>query len=53
MRPADISDRPLAHGFSYGGDIGIATDLSALREGPPVPDDLEIERVGDGATLAA
>ena len=54
MRPADIGERLLAHGFSYrGDDIGMAADLSALREDLPVPDDLEIERVRDEATLTA
>jgi GNAT superfamily N-acetyltransferase len=54
MRPADIGERLLAHGFSYGGDeIGMAVELSALREDLPVPDDLEIERVRDEKTLTA
>ena len=53
-RPADIGERLLAHGFSYGGDdIGMAVDLSSLRDDLPVPDGLEIERVRDEATLVA
>ncbi len=54
MRPMDIGERLLAHGFSYGGDdIGMAVDLSALPEEVPVPENLEIERVRDEETLAA
>jgi GNAT superfamily N-acetyltransferase len=54
MRPVDIGERLLAHGFSYGGDdIGMAVELSALPEEVPVPEDLEIERVRDEVTLAA
>jgi GNAT superfamily N-acetyltransferase len=54
MRPTDIGERLLAHGFSYGGDdIGMAVELSALPEEVPVPEDLEIERVRDDETLAA
>ena len=54
MRPADIGERLLAHGFSYGGDdIGMAVELSSLPERVPVPDELVIERVRDEETLAA
>ena len=54
MRPTDIGERLLAHGFSYGGDdIGMALDLSTLPERVPVPDELVIERVRDEETLAA
>jgi hypothetical protein len=41
MRPKDLGERLLAHGFSYGGDdTGMAADLSTLREDLPVPDEL-------------
>jgi hypothetical protein len=54
MRPADTSERFLAHGFTYGGDdIGMAVELTALPEEVPVVEDLEIERVRDEETLAA
>ena len=54
MRPTDMGERLMAHGFSYGGDdIGMAVELSALPEEVPVPEDLEIERVRDEETLAA
>ena len=54
MRPTDLGERLLAHGFTYGrDDIGMTVDLSALREDLPGPDDLEIELVRDEATLAA
>jgi GNAT superfamily N-acetyltransferase len=53
MRPTDIGERLLAHGFSYGGDdIGMAVELSALREDPPVPDDLDIAQVRNEESLA-
>jgi GNAT superfamily N-acetyltransferase len=54
MRPADLGERLLKHGFSYGGsDIGMAADLRALPERVPVPEDLAIERVRDEEGLAA
>jgi len=54
MRPKDLGERLLAHGFSRGGDdIGMAVNLSALREDLPVPDELIIERVRDEEGLAA
>jgi GNAT superfamily N-acetyltransferase len=54
MRPADIGERLVAHGFSYGGDdIGMAVDLAALPEEVPVSAVLEIERVKDEETLGA
>jgi hypothetical protein len=54
MRPADIGERLVAHGFDYGGDdIGMAVDLAALPEEVPVPEDLEIERVRDEESLGA
>jgi GNAT superfamily N-acetyltransferase len=53
MRPTDIGERLLAHGFSYGGDdIGMAVELSALRESSPAPDGLVIEQVRDEESLA-
>jgi GNAT superfamily N-acetyltransferase len=54
MRPTDMGERLLAHGFSDGGDdIGMAVDLSALPEEVPAPANLEIERARDDETLAA
>jgi GNAT superfamily N-acetyltransferase len=54
MRPTDMGERLLAHGFSYGSDdIGMAIELSALPEEAQVPEDLEIERVRDEEALAA
>ncbi len=54
MRPKHLGERLLTHGFSYGGnDIGMAADLSGLREDLPVPDRLIIERVRDEEGLAA
>ena len=54
MRPPDLGGRLLAHGFAYGGDdIGMALDLSALREGPGAPEDLVIRRVSDDRYLTA
>jgi GNAT superfamily N-acetyltransferase len=53
MRPPDLADRLVAHGFAHAGDdIGMAADLLALREDLPVPADLAIERVCDDASLA-
>jgi len=54
MRPEDLGDRLLKHGFSYGGsEIGMAADLSALPKGVPVLEDLTIERVRGEGDLAA
>jgi len=54
MRPPDLSERLIAHGFDYGGDdIGMAVDLSELPLEVPAPDDFVIERVRDEAGLAA
>ncbi len=54
MLPPDLGERLLAHGFDYGGDdIGMAVDLSALREDPRVPENLKVERVRDERDLAA
>jgi GNAT superfamily N-acetyltransferase len=53
MRPTDLGECLVAHGFEYGGDdIGMAMDLSALPEETPLPPDLVIERVRDEAHLA-
>jgi GNAT superfamily N-acetyltransferase len=53
MRPADLDERLVAHGFEYGDDIGMAVDLSALSEEGPAPADFAIERVRDKAGLRA
>jgi GNAT superfamily N-acetyltransferase len=54
MRPPDVGERLVAHGFEYGGDdIGMAVDLSGLPEGVPVPEGFVIERVRDEEGLAA
>jgi GNAT superfamily N-acetyltransferase len=54
MRPPDLGERLVAHGFEYGGDdIGMAVDLSELPEEVPVPADFVVERVRDEAGLAA
>ena len=53
-RPADIGERLLAHGFSYGGDdVGMAVELSTIPEGVPVPEGLQIARVRDEEDLLA
>jgi GNAT superfamily N-acetyltransferase len=53
MRPPDLGERLVAHGFEYGGDdIGMAVDLSGLPEGVPVPEGFVIERVRDEEGLA-
>jgi GNAT superfamily N-acetyltransferase len=54
MRPPDLGERLVAHGFAYGGDdIGMAVDLSVLPEEIPVPENVAVERVRDEAGLAA
>jgi GNAT superfamily N-acetyltransferase len=54
MRPRDLGEPLLAHGFSYGGDdIGMAVDLSALHEDLRVPENFIVERVRDERDLAA
>ena len=54
MRPSDLGERLIAHGFEYGGDdIGMAVDLSTLPEEVPVPENFVVERVRDEAGLAA
>jgi hypothetical protein len=54
MRPPDLGECLIAHGFAYGGDdIGMAVDLSELPHEIPAPDDFVIERVRDEAGLAA
>ena len=54
MRPSDLGERLIAHGFQYGGDdIGMAVDLSTLSEQVRAPADFVVERVRDEAGLAA
>jgi GNAT superfamily N-acetyltransferase len=53
MRPQDLGERLVAHGFEYGGDIGMAADLSVLPEEVPAPDGFAVERVRDEESLAA
>jgi GNAT superfamily N-acetyltransferase len=54
MRPSDLGERLLAHGFEYGGDdIGMSVDLSTLPEEVPVPEGFTVERVRDEAGLCA
>jgi len=54
MRPTDLGQRLVAHGFEYGGDdIGMAADLSALPEEVPTPEGFVVERVRDEEGLAA
>ena len=54
MRPPDLGERLMAHGFEYGGDdIGMAVDLSTLPEEVPVPEGFAVERMRDEAGLAA
>ncbi|MDP9439676.1 MAG: GNAT family N-acetyltransferase [Actinomycetota bacterium] len=54
MRPSDLGERLLAHGFEYGGDdIGMAMDLAALGPSPQVPEGFTVERVRDDEGLRA
>ncbi len=54
MRPPDLGERLVAHGFEYGGDdIGMAADLAALPEEVAVPDGFAVERVRSEEGLAA
>ncbi len=54
MRPPDLGEHLIAHGFEYGGDdIGMAVDLSELPEEVPTPADFVVERVRNEAGLAA
>ena len=54
MRPLDLGERLVAHGFEYGGDdIGMAADLSVLPEEVQAPDGFAVERVRDDDGLAA
>jgi GNAT superfamily N-acetyltransferase len=54
MRPPDLGERLIAHGFEYGGDdIGMAVELSELPHEVPAPADFVVERVRDEAGLAA
>jgi len=53
MRPPDLGERLVAHGFEYGGDdIGMAVDLPTLPEEVPVSEGFSVERVRDEARLA-
>jgi GNAT superfamily N-acetyltransferase len=52
MRPADLGERLVRHGFADGGaDIGMAVELAALPECVAAPADLAITRVADEAAL--
>lgn len=52
MRPADLGERLLRHGFTFAGDEpGMAVDLHVLREDVPAAPGLRIERVRDNAQL--
>ena len=52
MRPANLGERLMAHGFEYGGDdIGMAVDLVTLPEAEE-PVGFEVERVRDEGRLA-
>jgi len=54
MRPPDLGERLLAHGFEYGSDdIGMAADLSKLPAEAPIPEGFAVERVRDEDGLAA
>jgi GNAT superfamily N-acetyltransferase len=54
MRPTNLGERLVAHGFEDGGDdIGMAVDLSTLPEEMPEPENFIVERVRDEAGLAA
>lgn len=51
-QPDDLGQHLLAAGLSDPGElVGMAADLSALREDRPAPPDLVIERVGDLSAL--
>jgi hypothetical protein len=51
MRPADLGDRLVAHGFADGGpEPGMAVDLDHLAE-VPAPAGVVLERMGDPAGL--
>jgi GNAT superfamily N-acetyltransferase len=53
MRPKDIGDRLVRHGFTYGGnDIGMAIDLRRLPQAVPEPPGLTVTRVRDHQDLA-
>jgi hypothetical protein len=52
MRPADLGERLLAHGWTYGGDdIGMAVELNQLPADVATPEGFVIERVRDAAGL--
>jgi len=53
MRPGDLRERLVRHGFTHAGDdIGMAIDLGQLPERVPAPTGLRIERVRDARALA-
>lgn len=52
MRPPDLAERLVAHGFEDGGgEPGMAVDLHRLNGIVPAPAGLRIERVRDEASL--
>jgi GNAT superfamily N-acetyltransferase len=52
MRPADIGERLVRHGFAHAGDEpGMAVDLDALPARVPVPAGLAVTRVRDAEAL--
>lgn len=52
MRPADLGDRLLRHGFTFdGSEPGMAADLYALREDMPFTPGLHVEQVRDDTLL--
>src|SRR5690606_13737883 len=52
MRPADLGERLLRHGFTFAGDEpGMALDVHVLREGVPPARGLRIERGRGNARL--
>jgi hypothetical protein len=54
MRPADIGEHLLGHGFAAGGEeVGMAVDLDALPGAVPAPAELAILRVRDERALVA
>lgn len=54
MRPLDLGQRLVRHGFAYSGDdIGMAVELEKLPEQVAAPAGLVIERIRDEAGLLA
>jgi GNAT superfamily N-acetyltransferase len=52
MRPSDLGERLVKHGFSYSGDdIGMAVELDELSEPDSIPVELTLERIGDETSL--